>query len=197
MEATLNIRAIKTNGYRIELSTNIKGRPTARLSKLLTAGPSKGQYKLIEGFYFADETRRENWVKDKIKNINQYAKDRADKEKAKKDIRANMQHNYKVGDILYDSWGWEQTNIDFYEVVEVSEKSIVIEEIGSSIVNYTQSMAAYVKPDKAFRKGEKLRKPVLFNMDHDNKPHYYIKSRHGSISKYTSGEDGVYSSWYA
>lgn len=41
-------------------------------------------------------------------------------------------HDYQVGDILYASWGYDQTNINFYQVLEVkSNKTIKLCEIGS------------------------------------------------------------------
>jgi len=43
----------------------------------------------------------------------------------------------KVGDILYSSWGYDQTNIEFFKVVKVSEFSVWIQEIGSKIVEVT------------------------------------------------------------
>ena len=38
-------------------------------------------------------------------------------------------HHYKVGDILYNSWGYNQTNVDWYQVIKVKPKSIVIHPI--------------------------------------------------------------------
>jgi hypothetical protein len=38
--------------------------------------------------------------------------------------------NPKVGDILYSSWGYDQTNIDYYQVVKVSKASVWIRSIG-------------------------------------------------------------------
>ena len=35
-------------------------------------------------------------------------------------------HGIKVGDLFYDSWGYEQTNIDFYEVVGLKGKCTAI-----------------------------------------------------------------------
>ncbi len=35
-------------------------------------------------------------------------------------------HGVKIGDIFYDSWGWEQTNIDFYQVVGLRGKTQVV-----------------------------------------------------------------------
>jgi hypothetical protein len=43
----------------------------------------------------------------------------------------------KLGDILYSSWGYDQTNIDFYKVVKVSEFSVWIQELGKKIVEIT------------------------------------------------------------
>ena len=43
----------------------------------------------------------------------------------------------KVGDILYSSWGYDQTNIEFFKVVRVSEFSVWIQEVGSKIVEVT------------------------------------------------------------
>lgn len=38
-------------------------------------------------------------------------------------------HGLARGDILYSSWGYDQTNVDFYEVTAVSGKAVVIREI--------------------------------------------------------------------
>jgi len=43
----------------------------------------------------------------------------------------------KVGDILYSSWGYDQTNIDFYKVVKVSEFSVWIQQLGKKVVEVT------------------------------------------------------------
>jgi hypothetical protein len=43
----------------------------------------------------------------------------------------------KVGDILYSSWGYDQTNIEFFKVVKVSGFSVWIQEVGSKIVEVT------------------------------------------------------------
>lgn len=40
-----------------------------------------------------------------------------------------------IGKIFYSSWGYEQTNIDFYKVIEVSKsgKTFTLQKIGSQI----------------------------------------------------------------
>ena len=38
-------------------------------------------------------------------------------------------HNINISDIFYNSWGWEQTNIDFYQVVAVTKKTVKIRQV--------------------------------------------------------------------
>lgn len=46
-----------------------------------------------------------------------------------------MSHVYKVGDILNNSWGYDQTNVEFFEVVALAGKSMVeLREIGKAMV---------------------------------------------------------------
>ena len=57
-------------------------------------------------------------------------------------------HTLKTGDILYTSWGYDQTNIDFYQVVEVVGKaSVRIRGIQSRVVGNSHCSNTVV-PDK-------------------------------------------------
>jgi hypothetical protein len=35
----------------------------------------------------------------------------------------------KEGDIFYAEWGWEQTNVDFYQVLKVSGQMVTLREV--------------------------------------------------------------------
>ena len=52
-----------------------------------------------------------------------------------KEKRLSFQHSLKIGDILYSSWGYDQTNIDFYQVIGIIGKHVKIKEIESSMPN--------------------------------------------------------------
>lgn len=45
-----------------------------------------------------------------------------------------MRHPLKVGDILKMSWGYDQTNIDFYEVTAASPKMVVLRKLEKKVV---------------------------------------------------------------
>lgn len=191
------ISAIKFNGYKIELSENSKGKPVARLHKLLSNGKNKGTYKLIQGYYFENEKRREDWVKEKVSTI----KNRIDdfvkvKEKRKEAVSS---HIFKVGDALYQSWGYDQTNIDFFEVVAVLPKSVKIRPISQIMVEGSGGMMCErVMPDKGNYTGEAYTRPVKasFSSNSDNARFYVSNGRH-SLSIYDSGDNGLYQSHYA
>lgn len=55
----------------------------------------------------------------------------AAKEKAKQE-RESFRHTLKVGDILDAMWGYEQTNVDFYEVVKATEKTVDVRKIAKT-----------------------------------------------------------------
>jgi hypothetical protein len=63
---------------------------------------------------------------------------------AKKHFRCTLQ----IGQIVYTSWGYEQTNVDFYEVVALKgEKTVVVREIKSEIIEHgPRAMAGRASP---------------------------------------------------
>jgi len=45
-----------------------------------------------------------------------------------------------VGDILYSSWGYDQTNVDFYQVTAlVGDKRVKIRPLAKKVVSYGSS----------------------------------------------------------
>jgi len=83
------------------------------------------------------------------------------KRKADSKAETKKPHSLKVDDILYSSWGYEQTNIDFYKVTKVVSNRTV--EISPMTSKYSDkptgnSMAAYVMPDDSKPLGAPMRK---------------------------------------
>lgn len=63
--------------------------------------------------------------------------------------RKDYKHDYVVGDILYSSWGYDQTNVNFYQVIAVVGKQVTLREVASKTVRSDRS-AEYVAamPDR-------------------------------------------------
>jgi hypothetical protein len=47
----------------------------------------------------------------------------------KAEARKAYHHDYKPGDILSCSWGYDQTNVDFYQVISTTDKMVTIRKI--------------------------------------------------------------------
>jgi hypothetical protein len=97
---------------------------------------------------------------------------------------------FKPGDIMYDSWGYEQTNVDFYEVVQVKSASTIVLRQVAQDTKETCFMSGHTTPRPGEYIGDPIQKRVQW---YDGKP--YISSEYGSISMW----DGrpVHCSWYA
>lgn len=58
----------------------------------------------------------------------------------------HFQHSCKLGDVFVRSWGHEQTNVNFYQVVKITKKTVSVQEINKS-KSYSgeQSMSGMAK----------------------------------------------------
>lgn len=106
--------------------------------------------------------------------------------------KGNIKDYFQVGDILYNSWGYEQTNIDFYEITRMTKSSLFIRSIASELeISEFNDMAGYVKPKRGEYTGEEMRKVVQWR---NGKP--FIKAELGVFRKYEDKQE-LYCSWYA
>jgi hypothetical protein len=61
--------------------------------------------------------------------------------------RRNARHELQVGDVLFRTWGYEQTNVDFYQVVRVpSDRSVVLRQLQCEVVSCGDSMSGKATP---------------------------------------------------
>jgi len=123
--------------------------------------------------------------REKEERSRQFRENRKAEERQK---AAEMADLLTVGTILQGSWGYEQTNQDFYQVVERPTKfTAIIRRIGCRSVEQTGPMAEYVVPERdSFVDDETLRKRI---------GPYGISTEHCSLSPIEEGRR-YYSSWY-
>ena len=103
----------------------------------------------------------------------------------------------KAGDILYDSWGYEQTNVEFYIVTKiVSACKIEIQELGHSEVDGSGcGMSCDVMPDPEKRIGEPIQKIVSQSGYEKASGHWHVKIN-DSVSLTAWDGRPKYKSWY-
>ena len=135
------------------------------------------------------------------------------RKQAKQEARKRFQNPYKVGDILHHSWGYDQTNCDFYQVVGVKPASVVLRKIGAKTVPGSEGfMSESLMPEKdafitegfqALTKHDKgitpdnptITKRVSFYVNPDGSLRYYIPVPYGWCDLW--GKKPEYNSWYA
>jgi hypothetical protein len=84
--------------------------------------------KKIWHYIFRDEQQRQARIDHFFDGVAQ----REDAKLSRKIQRASYTHTFKVGDILYSSWGYDQTNVEFYQIIETTEKTVTFREICQS-----------------------------------------------------------------
>lgn len=189
------VQTLQFGNYKIELFTNAKGQPVARYFKLLTSGKNKGQYKQLECFYFHTEQEREAYIARKKEAI-KYAQDlKAAEKNAKAQAREDFKHGFTVGQILYSSWGYDQTNIDFYQITAIKGKMVTLQRIGRKRVEGSQDHwdSCRVIPNTE-SKGETEQRRISVKVYRDSVT-YYIKSDDRNLYNYDAGEKGLHMSW--
>lgn len=114
----------------------------------------KANKPLVHGYFMSEESRDQK-IQTVINNVENNAKRNAERK-----MKRSIPHTFVVGDILTCSWGYDQTNIDFYEVTKlIGSTMIEICEIGAEIVS---SYGTYNKlmPKKGSYVGKPMRKKV-------------------------------------
>jgi len=67
-----------------------------------------------------------------IKEMERKVDRRNEQKEAKRQARAAFVNPYKVGDFLYSSWGYEQTNREFYQILEVRDLALRVREVAQN-----------------------------------------------------------------
>lgn len=134
------------------------------------------------------EINRDREYEIAFSNTVDISKQRDERNKKNRDERKNYKHNIEVGDIFLTSWGYDQTNVDFYEVIGVLDKSVVVVEVGQKMIRSDRG-SEYVVPDKRAKGTKKFRCVVRpgggFKVDGhyaskwDGKPEYQTASGYG------------------
>lgn len=109
--------------------------------------------KPLWNYSFRSEAQRQSQIEETIKDRKALLKYKAER----LEERRNFQHGLQAGDILYSSWGYDQTNINFYEVIEAGAKEVIIREVAQKTTG-SEMAAEYVVPVPGKYVGPALRR---------------------------------------
>ena len=105
-------------------------------------------------YRFRTEDQRTEHIQKWVCGLEEEKKEKERRRAAQKAFK----HTLEVGSIVYESYGYEQTNIIFYEVTEVvTDKTVVVRQIAKSIDEQNCSMSGYAMPIPGVYNGEAIR----------------------------------------
>jgi hypothetical protein len=152
-------------------------------------------------FYgFKNEGERDAYLTRWFDGLAERIKVKAGRTDRKRELAA-LPNPIKVGDIFHYSWGYDQTNCEFYEVVTVKGKSVGIRRIcgeavpgsGSFMSERLTAKKGEFHPDFPETLGKVVK--MVDGYGSDSKPYPALAMDHGTADLW----DGkpCYSSWYA
>ena len=115
------------------------------------------QSKPVGHYKFKSPEKREDYIK---RAFEAQANSITSKTKRKAE-RVKIGNKLQVGHILKSSWGYDQTNVDFYQVLEVKSASVIICKISSTEIEATGWAQGKVVPVIDTFLGEPFLKRVL------------------------------------
>ena len=118
----------------------------------------RSKYDKYYGFKTAE--RRDEYVKQYFEDIAASYESKKKYAEKKKAMAVENQDKYKVGDVLVSLWGYDQTNIDFYQIVKKTKSMIVIHKIGKEFLDTKYASEDLVMPVKDYFIGKEMKKKV-------------------------------------
>lgn len=76
---------------------------------------------------FKDKERRQAWLDNEVAGFKARAQRMAERK-----VQRHQKHNVKIGDIFCSSWGYDQTNINFYQVISTTDRMVEVQEISGA-----------------------------------------------------------------
>lgn len=136
-------------------------------------------------YLFRDEAKARKYVTEyeaKVGEVETWKAGKKNERVAKRSALKACDH-YAIGDVLYSSWGYDQTNVDFYQVVEVKAKSVVIRPIKENNSDNGGPYGGKTAP----RRNEFCGDPMLKHLDENGRvPGRYGISKWDGKALYTS-----------
>lgn len=128
----------------------------------------------------------ENFIENHVKRL-QWREEEKQNRKIKAELLAAQ---VKVGDLFVDSWGYEQTQVDLYQVVaKPTAKTVIVREIACETVEGSEGMMCRnVRAVPNAFIGEEIKKRL------DN--YGGFKTSSFSCARPTTAEATHYNSWY-
>lgn len=157
--------------------SQISGGPTLIISK-------PGRKAPVLNVRFSNEDQRDQYLVRWMASMEKKAEAKALKAEAKKKFMdaINEDHPFPVGTVLFESWGYSMTIVDFYQVTAVKGKQVTVRQISGTVIDGDGQSGRKIPVQGSFI-GDPFKKLVQVSVTSGNaefKPTYYTAGLHGS-----------------
>jgi len=123
---------------------------------------------------FRTDDSRQGVIEYNIDNL--AASERA--KKALRDEKKAWKHGVQVGQFFYASWGYDQTNVDFYQVVEVKGKTVQVRKVQKQVESCSRGSEMVAPQTDAFIGDVMKKRP---QMGYKNQPSLAMGHHHAYL----------------
>ncbi len=139
---------IELGNVLLEPTTDAANRLVVRIHKRFPRGGryhAAGELVHVETWRFGSEERRQEWLAQQ-----QAAHEHALAAQAARKAERAKPHAFKTGDVVCSSWGYDQTNVDFYVVTRTTAHFVWLRPIAQR-AEETLSMQGTCQPETPIR----------------------------------------------
>ncbi len=176
-----------------------------------TDKPSEEIRNILKGFKFRWNPKKSVWYGfAEREEIEKALNGEMAEPKSKPKKAQEFDFNVKVGDLFCSSWGYEQTNTTFFQVIAlVGKKSVRVREVYPQIINEdatcgmsadrTYKLSNEILPSKEYsvfikdQENGDLKRLKSYHQDSRNNPQFEVSS---FCNAYKYGGETLYESWY-
>ena len=137
------IKNFEELGYTLNIDEEKK---VVSLNKI--APRSRIGFKVIWAYRYTDINKVQSFAGEKYNTIKANLDAKVKYKEEQKILKQQLKEQVQVGDIFKCSWGYEQTQIDLYKILEKKGSKVLVQEIGYKSVQDISWCADYVQADE-------------------------------------------------
>ena len=143
------IESFAALGYTLNINEEKK---VFSLNKL--APKSRIGFKLVWAYRYTDIDKMQSFAQEKYNTIKANLDYKIKYKEEQKILKQQLKEQVQVGDLFRCSWGFEQTNIDLYKIIEKKGSKVLVQQIGYKSVETTSWCSENVQADEENLIGE-------------------------------------------
>jgi hypothetical protein len=98
-------------------------------------------------YRFKNQEAAEKWLAEDLQCLRDREERKAAEEVERKSARKKTAADfYSVGDVFYTSWGYDQTNVEFYQITELKPRSVIVRQVAENCSDHGQPGGGKTQP---------------------------------------------------